>query len=112
MTLRPFKFLRCPLTETHDGGLIYAGDIFYTMNKVEIVSVSGRIIPKYVIVRRCIPKKFQEKFKPDHEVLWYFRSRSNAEWLKTIWTREDNQLSGGEAFHRMSDMLITFRGNN
>ena len=110
--MRPFKFLRCPLTEAHDGGLIFAGEEFYTMNKEEMVSISGRILPKYIIVKRMVSKKFETKFKPDHEVLWYFRSKSNAEWLKTIWTQEDNRLSGGEAFRRMSDMLITFRGNN
>lgn len=106
--MRPFKFLRCPLTEAHDGGLIFAGEEFYTMNKEEMVSISGRILPKYIIVKRIIPKKFESKFKPDHEVLWYFRSKSNAEWLRERWIREDNQLEGGEVFHGMSNTVITF----
>jgi hypothetical protein len=85
--VKPFKFLRTPLFTAHDGGEIYAGDVFYTMNK----EVMGDSIPKYTIVRRCVHSKFANRFKPDHQVLWYFRSKNNAEWLREIWKRQDRE---------------------
>ena len=88
--MKPFKFLRCPIATSHDGGDIYAGEVFYTMNKEEFQSISGRPIPKYTIVRRIVSKKFEGVFKPDYNSLWYFRSESNANYLKDIWKWQDN----------------------
>ena len=67
------------------------GDSFYSMNKEEMESVTrpGEMIPKYTIVRRCVHPMYGDKFKPDHEKLWYFKSLHNAEYLKTLWENED-----------------------
>jgi hypothetical protein len=88
--MRPFKFLKCPLAIAHDGGYIYSGEVFYTMNKEDRLPIKpGRsIIPKYTIVRRTISKKYQKVFKPDYEGLWYFKSKLAAEWLREIWRRK------------------------
>jgi hypothetical protein len=90
--MRPFKFLRTPLFTAHDGGEIYAGDVFYSMNKEDMESVlrPGTFIPKYTIVRRRVDPIYKDVFKPDHEVLWYFRSKDSAEWLKEVWIRQDS----------------------
>lgn len=94
--------------EAHDGGLIYCGQEFFTMNKEDFPSIKpGRIIPKYTIVRRIVSPQFQKTFKPDHEGLWYFRSRENAEYLKRIWERDD-MTGGGETFHNDSDITVRF----
>ena len=107
--MRPFKFLRTPLFTSHDGGDVYAGEVFYTMNKEDFQSVvPGRIIPKYTIVTRCIHPKYKDRFKPDHNTLWYFRSKSNAEYLKRIWERDDRMTLGGENMYHNSDITITF----
>lgn len=91
--MREFKFLRNPIITAHDGGYIYAGETFYTMNKEEIVRYTymgeRKVTPKYTIVNRSIPKIYESDFKPDYDDLWYFRSRLNAEYLKTIWERQD-----------------------
>ena len=89
--MKPFKFFKNPIAVAHDGGEIYAGETFYTMNKEEFLGVSGRMIPKYTIVRRYVGKKYETVFKPDYNTLWYFRSEMNAEYLRDIWERQDNQ---------------------
>ena len=107
--MRPFKFLRTPLFTAHDGGDVYVGEVFYTMNKEELQSVvPGRIIPKYTIVTRCIHPKYKNRFKPDYDSLWYFRSESNANYLKDIWEWQDNQTNGGEIFNEQADIRIIF----
>ena len=107
--MRPFKFLRNPIAIAHDGGDIYAGEVFYTMNKEDMESIKpGRIIPKYTIVRRMVGKKYEDVFKPDYNSLWYFRSESNAEYLKDIWEWQDNQTNGGEIFNHQADIRIRF----
>lgn len=108
--MTPFKFLRNPIIKAHDGGNIYAGETFFTMNKEEYESVRpGRIIAKYTIVRRYVPKKYQDVFKPDYNALWYFRSKQNAEYLRTLWENDDRiQEADGEIFHRQSDITLTF----
>lgn len=89
--MKSFKFLRTPLFTAHDGGEVYPGDYFYTMNK----EAMGETIPKYTIVSRCIHPKFAYTWKPDHDKLWYFRSMSNAVYLRDIWVRQDRiQISG------------------
>jgi len=87
--IRPFKFLESPLLYSHEGTPIFVGDIFYSVNKKDIVSFKGNICKKYSIVTRQIQSIHKDIFKPDHDVLWYFRSKSNAEWLIEIWKRQD-----------------------
>jgi|LauGreDrversion4_2_1035121.scaffolds.fasta_scaffold2344892_1 hypothetical protein len=103
--MQKFKFLRDPLLFAHDGGEIYSGEYFYSMNKEDMESVirPGRIIPKYTIVTRCIHPIYKDKFKPDHELLWYFRSKINAERLREIWIGQDQQ-----SFYNTADITITF----
>ena len=108
--IKDFKFLRCPIATAHDGGVIYVGEYFYTMNKEEFPSVSGGVVSKYTIVTRWVHPKHEGKFKPDYNSLWYFRSKQNAEYLKTIWERQDIQSGGGERFHNEADFTITFGG--
>jgi|LakMenEpi03Aug12_release.lakeMendotaPanAssembly.Ray.scaffolds.fasta_scaffold212126_1 hypothetical protein len=105
--MRQFKFLVEPLLNAHDGGDIYPGQEFYTVNKEEL-HLRERPTPKYSIVRRVVPFKYRHKFKPDHDILWYFRSKSNAEYLINIWKRDDRMTSGGESMHYNSDITITF----
>lgn len=103
----PFKFLRRPIIKAHDGGYIYAGEVFYSMNKEEFPSIKpGKMIPKYTIIRRCV--RYLSIFKPDYEALWYFRSEMNAEYLKRLWERQDRMIEGGEIFNYQSDITITF----
>ena len=90
--MNSFKFLRPPIIIAHDGGYIYPEEYFYTMNKEDINYIVGRkvkVTPKYTIVERFLPKVCQDKFKPDYEKLWYFRSKLNAEYLRDIWKREE-----------------------
>jgi hypothetical protein len=88
--MRDFKFFNSVLLKGHDGHDICVGERFYTVNKEDMVSLrNNRTIPKYTIVERIILKEFERKFKPDHEALWYFKSKQNAEWLIRIWKRQD-----------------------
>jgi hypothetical protein len=79
------------------------------MNKEEIVNYTymgeRRVTPKYTIVMRYVQSIFEDKFKPDYETLWYFRSKQSAEYLKGLWEREDRE---GEIFHKQSDFSIRF----
>lgn len=94
--MKPFKFLRNPIAKAHDGGYIYPEQYFYTMNKEEIVNYTymgeRKVTAKYTIVTRFIPKVLEDRFKPDYETLWYFRSASNAEYLKTLWENDDKLI--------------------
>ena len=90
MSLSQFKFFSSHIAIAHDGGYIYAGEEFYTMNKEEIESISGRILPKYIIVKRFVSKQYKDQFKPDYDKLWYFNNISNAEYLRTLWLKQDN----------------------
>ena len=94
--MKGFKFLRPPLIKAHDGGYINVGELFYTMNKEKLFyTVRGKVkvTPKYTIVRRCIHPDYKDVFKPDYDTLWYFRSRTNAEYLKGIWETQDGRDS-------------------
>ena len=74
-----FKFLNTYLVKTEDGHYIQTGEWFYSVNKEIIISPrSKKKIPKYTIVSRYIPHKFKHIFKPDHNILWYFKERVNA----------------------------------
>lgn len=103
----PFKFLRSPIIKAHDGGYIYPEQYFYTMNKEELTHThrGGKIsvTPKYTIVTRFLPKIYRDKFKPDYNTLWYFRSKSNAEYLKRTWETQD-----GNIFNEQAEIRITF----
>lgn len=88
--IKDFKFLSTVLLKSHDGHDIYPDEWFYTVNKEQMISPRfGRVIPKYTIVQRIVVGKFKYRFKPDHDVLWYFKSRHNAEWLIDVWKRHD-----------------------
>lgn len=106
--MKPFKFLRSPIINAHDGGYIYAGEYFYSMNKEEMESVirPGEMIPKYTIVRRRVDPIYKDVFKPDYDKLWYFKSERNADYLKRIWENQDIQR-GGELFHQQAEIMIT-----
>lgn len=106
--MKPFKFLNPPLMRTHDGHEIYAGEEFYSVNKEEYINYRGRTIAKYTSVKRIVPLKYRDKFIPDHDFLWYFKSKSNMVWLIDMWKIQDKQVSGGESFHRNADLLLTF----
>ena len=73
------------------------------MNKEDIVSFKGNIVKKYTICTRQIQPKHKDIFKPDHDLLWYFKSKSNAEWLIDIWKRDDGIL-----FYNTADITLTF----
>lgn len=88
--MTPFKFLETHLLKTHDGHYINADEWFYSVNKEPITSPrTGKVIPKYTIVQRIVPIQLKHKFKPDHELLWYFKSRQSAYWLIDIWKGMD-----------------------
>jgi hypothetical protein len=81
--VKPFKFFKSPIViSTYGKEPIFADEEFYTMNKEEILSISGRVLPKYIIVKRHVSKKYQDKFRPDHEVLDYFKTREEAEFIR------------------------------
>ena len=105
--MKPFKFFRSPIAIAHDGGYIFPEEYFYTMNKVKLTHnhLRGKIsiTPKYTIVTRFLPKIYEDKFKPDYDTLWYFRSRQNAEYLKSIWEEQD-----GKVFSEQAEVMITF----
>ena len=91
--MRKFKFFDNVLAYSTFGNIpIYAGEVFYTMNKEEIVSVSGRVLPKHIIVHRYVSKKFEDKFKPDYNVLYYFKTRESAEFCKERLTHWEEHI--------------------
>ena len=103
-----FKFLTpAPLVHSHDGYPIYAGELFYSVAKhdydVRYADGSEKTIPKYNIVMRFVDERDKDRFRPDHNKLWYFKSKSNAEWLIGHWKSDD-----GIAFHGQADITLTF----
>jgi hypothetical protein len=106
--MKPFKFLNPPLMKTHDGHLLFAGEEFYSVNKEDYVSYTGRTIAKYTAVKRIVPLKFRDKFIPDHDLLWYFKSKHNMEYLINTWKGLDELEEEGNSLHRNSDIIITF----
>ena len=89
--MKTFKFLESPLLYSHEGTPIFAGDVFYSVNKEDIFSFKGNIVKKYSIVMRQIQPIHKDIFKPDHDVLWYFRSKTNAECFVRYWKRQDTE---------------------
>ena len=70
--------------------LIFEFDsFFYTVNKYDLKRINGEVLPKYTIVRRVVSSLYKDKFKPDHDALWYFKSRQSAEWLTALWKKQD-----------------------
>jgi len=104
--MKPFKFFVDPLLYSHEGRPIFVGEMFYSVNKEDMPSLAkpGKIIPKYTIVQRCVHPIYKDVFKPDHDTLWYFKSKSNAEWLIEHWKRQDD----GILFHNNADIILTF----
>ena len=110
--MRPFKFFHNPIAKAYDGGYIYAGEHFYSMNKEEFIGVTGRPIEKYTILRRMVLKKYEDVFKPDYNTLIYFRTKESAEFHKGRLIHWDEHVVGsreiGEEFHRQAEHTITF----
>ena len=91
--MKSFKFFNNVLAYSTFGNIpIYAGEIFYTMNKEEMVAVLGEILPKHIIIHRYVSKKFEHKFKPDYNVLYYFKTRESAEFYKERLTHWDEYV--------------------
>lgn len=107
-SVRPFKFLNNPIAYSYTKNPIFAGEIFYSMNKEVITSIGGRIIPKYSIVMRTVPYRYEFKYKPDYNTLFYFNTREEAEFIKERLIHWDEHVKGGEIFNEQSDMTITY----
>ncbi len=104
--MKRFKFFTEPLFQAHDGGDVYPGETFYTVLKEDYVH-RGVTLPRYSIIERTISIDKRYKFKVNNDMVWYFRSESNADYLIRIWKKQDG-ISGGEVFHKQSDIIITF----
>ena len=87
--MNEFKFFARHIAIAHDGGYIFAGEHFYTMNKEELPLITGEIAPKYHIKPRWVHPKYKKQFKPDYDKFWYFRSESDAVFLRSIWIIQD-----------------------
>lgn len=106
--MKPFKFLTNPIAYSTFGNIpIYTGEVFYTMNKQVITSISGEILPKYIIIHRYVSKKFENGFRPDYDKLYYFKTRESAEFYKRRLIHWDEHVVG-EVFNEQSDIRITF----
>lgn len=94
--MRDFKFFtqQKVIAIAHDGGYIYAGEYFYVMYKEDLISLTTTdISPKYTISRRI----YDSTYQPNYDVFWYFQSRHNAEYLRNIWMRQDEETVTGYA---------------
>jgi hypothetical protein len=87
--IKPFKFLTHPLIFSHEQKHIFADEFFFSVNKEDFIYPNGKITLKYTIVERYIISKRKDKFKPDYDKLWYFKSRHAAEWYVDVWKRHD-----------------------
>ena len=87
--MRDFKFFVFPLFEAHDGGDVYAGNTFYTVLKEDYTDPRGKVFPKYTIIKRNISIEKRFKFKVNNDMVWYFRSKNNAQYLIREWKRQD-----------------------
>lgn len=111
--MKPFKFLRNPLLITVDKVPIYSAEYFYSMNKEDIINYTfmgeRKVTPKYTITTRCIHPIYENKFKPDYDVLLYFKTKESAEFYKSRLLHWDEHVVGEEVFHEQSDLTLTFR---
>ena len=94
--MRSFKFFERGMVEAHDGGWIMFSEWFYTVAKEDYWityphSGKRKMVKKYSMAPRYIGARYKDKFRPDHEKLWYFRSEQNAKYLINIWKRQDNE---------------------
>ena len=48
-----------------------------------------RQVKKYSMATRFVDSNYKDVFKPDHDTLWYFRSKESAEWLIGLWKKQD-----------------------
>lgn len=92
--MNEFKFFQSkPLIVDYEGECIYDGEVFYSMNKRDLLTYTRSepvvLQPKYTIVRRTVSKEYQNKFEPNHNSEWYFKTREVAEYYKTMWEWED-----------------------
>lgn len=92
--MRPFKFFVSPLFTAHDGGDVYPGERFYTVLKENYIDSRERTHLKYKIIERSISMKNRFKFKVNNDMVWYFRSKNNAEYLIREWKRQDIGYGG------------------
>jgi hypothetical protein len=74
---------------SHEHKPIFAGELFYAVPKLDLDLLDGGVIKKYKITMRFVHKKNRDLFKPDHEKLWYFKTKETAEYYVNIWERQD-----------------------
>lgn len=80
--MKPFKFLKYPVLFTHHNEPVYAGEWFYSMNKNEIESITGDIVPKHTIVKRNVHPIYKDTFTPAYDAILYFKTEEEAETYK------------------------------
>ena len=95
--MRHFKFFNRGLVEAHDGGWIMFNETFYTVAKKDywVTFPNGakrRQVKKYSMATRYVGSNYSDVFRPDHELLWYFRNRYNAEYLINLWKKQDETI--------------------
>jgi hypothetical protein len=89
--IKPFKFLQCHLLMySHEHKPIYAGEIFYAVPKLDLDLLNGGKLEKYKITMRFVHKQNKDIYKPDHEKLWYFKTKETAEFYVGHWKRQDD----------------------
>ena len=92
--MKSFKFFNRYLADAHDGGWIDFNETFYTVAKKDywVTFPNGgkrRQVKKYSMATRFVDSNYKDVFKPDHDTLWYFRSKESAEWLIGLWKKQD-----------------------
>lgn len=92
--MKPFRFFNKAIVNAHDGGDIHCDETFYTVVKKDYWTTfpngaKRRLVQKYSIAPGYIDSEFRDRFRPDHELLWYFRSKQNAEYLIDLWKKQD-----------------------
>ena len=105
--MREFKFLKYPIAYSHHDEPIFADEIFYTMNKEDMESVTGEIIPKYTIMFRRIVSLFRESWKPDYDKILYFKKIEGAEDYKRTQLRWEEDLKWMIKIYDESNIIIT-----
>lgn len=88
--IKSFKFLSVsPLIYSHENEPIFAGEIFYAVPKLDLDLLNGGKLEKYKITMRFVHNKNRDLFVPDHERLWYFKTKESAELHVHHWKRQD-----------------------
>lgn len=95
--MEKFKFLRSPLLHSHEQKSIYVGEMFFSVAKESywVTWPSGKRTKtkKYSIALRYISPKDRDRFRPNHELFWYFKHKSTAEFYVGIWKRQDKAIN-------------------